>query len=94
MSVYVDNAINPYGRMKMCHMVADTLDELHAMADKIGMRRGWFQNHPDHPHYELSVSRRKIAIQNGAIEISSTQLVMLLRAKKQTLPLGGELEPE
>ena len=79
MSVYVDKASNPLGRMKMCHMMADTLDELHAMADKIGMKRKWFQNNSDHPHYDLSLSKRALAIQNGAMEIDSRQLVDLVR---------------
>ena len=43
--VYVDDYNAPYGRMTMCHMMADTLEELHAMADKIGIARKWFQDH-------------------------------------------------
>lgn len=66
----------------MCHMVADSLEELHEMADKIGMRREWFQDNPDHPHYDLSKSRRVLAVKNGAIEIDSRQLVQWLRARR------------
>lgn len=43
MSVYVDNMAAPFGRMLMCHMWADTLDELLAMADRIGVQRNWLQ---------------------------------------------------
>jgi hypothetical protein len=36
MTIYVDDMKAAFGRMKMCHMIADTDDELHAMADRIG----------------------------------------------------------
>ena len=39
MSVYVDDMAAPYGHMVMYHMVGDTDDELHAIADKIGVAR-------------------------------------------------------
>ena len=67
MKVYVDEAKNPYGRMKMCHMTADNLDELHIMASRIGVRRKWFQDHR-RPHYDICQSKRRLAIQYGAIE--------------------------
>lgn len=69
--------------MKMCHMVADTLDELHAMADKIGIRREWFQENSSLPHYDVSLSRRTIAVQFGAIEIDRYRLVELIRKHRK-----------
>jgi len=55
----------------MCHMTADSLDELHAIADKIGMERRWFQTPPkaSHPHYDIPQERRKMAIALGALEV-------------------------
>ena len=43
MTVYVDDMEAGYGRMVMCHMWADTLDELLEMADAIGVQRRWLQ---------------------------------------------------
>lgn len=51
-----------------CHMWADTPDELHAMAARIGLRRGWYQEHPRLPHYDLTPARRVKAIKAGAVE--------------------------
>jgi hypothetical protein len=65
-AVYVDNAFIPFGRMKMSHMMADDLDELHAMARKLGLRREWFQD-KSIPHYDVSMSVRRRAIELGAI---------------------------
>lgn len=71
MTVYVDTMRASYGRMKMCHMVADTLDELHAMAERLGVRQH-FQAPPkaSHPHYDVALSKRAEAIKAGAVEIS------------------------
>lgn len=78
MPVYVDNQKNPYGRMKMCHMLADTLEELHAMADLIGIKRKWFQNEST-PHYDICQEKRELAIQNGAIACDRYKVVELIR---------------
>ena len=81
MSVYVDDVFIPYGRMKMCHMVADTEEELHEMADRIGMRRAWFQS-GSRPHYDVSKSKRTLAVECGAVEITTRELVTRLRESK------------
>jgi hypothetical protein len=65
MSVYVDNYFANYRGMKMSHMTADTLEELHAMAERLDLRQ-WFQNTRT-PHYDLCKSKRVEAIKLGAI---------------------------
>ncbi len=76
MSVYVDDAREPYRRMIMCHMVADTEAELHELADRIGIARRWYHNH----HYNICLSKRAEAIKAGAIEVDSRQAARVRRA--------------
>lgn len=83
MTVYVDNMRAKYGRVVLCHMVADTLDELHAMADRIGVVRKWFQEHASYPHYDISLAKRALAVQAGAQEITVGQLGRWLRARRR-----------
>jgi hypothetical protein len=80
-SVYVDKAVYGFGRMIMCHMIADTPDELHAMADRIGVARKWFQAPPkaSHWHYDVAKSKRALAVEAGAIECDRTAFVGHLR---------------
>lgn len=77
MAVYVDKSKNQFGRMKMCHMLADSIDELHSFAKKIGMKREWYQPKST-PHYDLSKSRRLLALKNGAIEIGPEEVVEII----------------
>lgn len=72
MSVYVDGVMEHVTNLpwkKWSHMWADTPDELHEMARKIGHKAEWFQPYPDHSlaHYDLVPSRRRLAISLGAI---------------------------
>ena len=75
-SVYVDAAAWPYGRMIMCHLLADTEEALHAMADRIGVARRWFQ-HGRYPHYDICKAKRALAVKYGAKEIDRKQFVAI-----------------
>lgn len=71
MPVYVDTARYPFKGHIMCHMTADTLTELHIMAERLGGQRKWFQIPPkaSFPHYDIPAPRRALAISYGAIEV-------------------------
>lgn len=84
MAVYVDDMYAQFGRMKMCHMMADSLEELHDMAFAIGLKPNWFQDKPRFPHYDVSMTKRAVAVQNGAVEVTSRELVELMRGKYET----------
>ena len=84
MTIFIDDMDAPFGRMLMSHMWSDTsLDELHAMARRLGMRASWFQckilspeaNLPKVeslgiwplPHYDVAKQKKAQAIALGAV---------------------------
>jgi hypothetical protein len=73
MAVYVDDAFvaGDWGRWTGGgHLQADTVEELHAFAERLGLRRAWFQSKPGRPdrdHYDLTAAGRERAIAMGAI---------------------------
>lgn len=86
MSVYVDPVLEHGGSAtfrwkRSCHLYADRLDELHALAAALGLRRAWFQNHDRLPHYDLVPSKRARAVALGAREHTREQMVQFLRAR-------------
>lgn len=84
MATYVDDPIWPFGRMKMCHLMADSTDELLAMADAIGVARRWIQKKgTSGEHFDICKSARKAAIKAGALEVSSRDLVALVRQRRK-----------
>lgn len=88
MTVYVDDMhmtpMGRYGRMKMCHMVADTTDELLKMADRIGVPRKWLQKAGTvHEHFDIAMSKRAEAVKAGAVELTMSQLGRVTRAKRE-----------
>jgi hypothetical protein len=70
MTVYVDDAVTLWRGQRWAHLMADTLEELHAMAAQLGMPRRAFQDKPSGAHYDVTVEMREQALQLGATAIS------------------------
>lgn len=83
--VYVDDERLPDRGMQMCRMIADTLEELHAMADTLGLRREWFQGGA-RPHYALCRSKRSAALRAGVRAIGSRRLERILQEQCAASP--------
>lgn len=84
MAVYVDDMRAAYGRMKMCHMMADTHEELVQMVDSIGVDRKWIQYAGTHrEHFDVCKSKRAKAVELGAVETTQRDLVLRMRAKQK-----------
>lgn len=55
-----------------CHLTTDgDLEELHAFAESLGMRREWFQEHRLAPHYDLTPHHRELALARGATFVTA-----------------------
>lgn len=84
MAVYVDTMKAPYGRMVMCHMVADSREELLGMADQIGVARKWLQKEDSHDeHFDICKSKRALAVKAGAVEVGRLELGRIIRRKRE-----------
>lgn len=84
MAVYVDDFGAKFGRMVMCHMIADTREELDAMADKIGVQRKWIQYPGEYKeHYDICLSKRAMAVRFGAIEVKPIEIVLRQIRKRE-----------
>lgn len=85
MAVYVDEiaehaeinikpAARRYGQ-RWSHLTADSDEELHAFAARLGLKRGWFQTAPRQAfrHYDVVPSKRALAVKFGAIEVRARE---------------------
>jgi len=100
MTVYVDDMhltpMGRFGRMKMCHMIADSTDELLAMADRIGVSRRWIQaKGTAREHFDIAMSKRKLAVAAGAVEITMREAAEITRRRRTDRDddLAGRLDP-
>lgn len=92
MSVYVDDYNANFGRMIMCHMIADTTEELLQMVDTIGIDRKWIQKKGTYKeHFDICLSKKKLALANGAKEITARELSDKIQNRKFTISYDNSL---
>ena len=88
MAVYVDRLVDyAWHRGPSCHLIADSVEELIAFAEEIGMRPEWFQPRSS-PHFDLTADGREAAINNGAVPLSNREFVAKIRELRKRRQAG------
>jgi hypothetical protein len=85
MAVYVDDSRIRWRGREWSHLIADTTEELHAFAARLGLARALFHRSPARPwkdHYDIPEAKRQVAIGGGAKPITSREAAEMLRAKR------------
>lgn len=82
MAVFVDDERISWKGRRWCHLVADSLEELHQFADRLGLKRDWFQDKASYPHYDVTVSVRSRALRLGAQPADKAQVLACCRKLK------------
>lgn len=84
--VYIDSMNAKYGRMKLCHMLADTSEELKEMALKIGHNLRWIHHQGTYKeHFDVCLEKKAKALKLGAKEVSRREIGELLLKKKNVV---------
>jgi len=96
MTVYVDDLRLPARVARLnarwSHLTADTEQELHQFAARLGLRRAWFQTckaklcRPPcvHWHYDVTDTKRAEAIRLGAKPITWREAGRMMAARRKT----------
>ena len=90
MTVYVDDwrqraTVGPVDGV-WSHMGGDNEEELHALAERLGLRRAWYQRHRRHralDHYDVTEPLREEAIALGAVPVTWRQMGKLIGARRR-----------
>ena len=90
MAIYVDFVQIKFKGYKWCHMLADSLQELHDFAAFIDVDARLFHRNASYPHYDITVQMREIAIAQGAIPADRKKIIEC--AKKLKVELNDQIE--
>lgn len=86
MTVYVDEVRPVWPRRwefkyrEHCHLMAESDKELEEMARQLQLPKRW--RHGD--HYDLTRNKRRQAINKGAVEISTREMVRRFRKQRKS----------
>lgn len=82
-----------------CHLTADTEEELHAFAARLGLRRSWYQKKSPTDyrwHYDITPPKRAQAVRMGAQEVDRRfvgELMIQRREVREAAESGAEVGP-
>lgn len=89
MAVYVDFVQIKFKGYKWCHMLADSLQELHDFAAFIEVDPRLFHRTASYPHYDITVQMRETALEKGALPADRKKIIEC--AKKLKVELQSEM---
>jgi hypothetical protein len=96
MTVYVDE-LRDYSEIARAkglpathwaHLTADTREELHAFAARLGLRRAWFQDDKVLWHYDITPGKRVQAVHLGASEVTFREIGALISRRRWDITAG------
>lgn len=100
--VYVDDAFVESRGRRWCHLLADSVEELHAFAVEMGLSKYAFHRAARIPHYDITASQRQQVLKRGVLPVTVRQAILLTRhlavaksrprrvtAQQQELFMGG-----
>lgn len=88
MAIYVDFVCIEFRGHRWCHMLADTLQELHEFAELIDVDKRLFHRNASYPHYDVTVQMRETAIEHGALPADRRKIIEC--AKKLKIELNSD----
>lgn len=94
MAVYIDAEGIRWRNRLWCHLVADSLTELHDFARRIGLKRQWFQDRSFYPHYDVTMAIREKALRLGAVDADRPTIVDRSKLLRRELLVQRELWAE
>ena len=94
MAVYVDEILDwtliaqarGLRHTHWCHLTADTEEELHAFAARLGLRRSWYQRKGPNDvgwHYDVTPNKRAQAVRLGAREVDHGFIARLMDHRRR-----------
>lgn len=80
MKLIIDSPVKRPDGKWWCHFGASSVEDLHSAASKIGLKRQWFQDKKNRPHYDIYSPRLiENAMKLGAIRVTSKQFVQYMK---------------